>query len=542
MAYYGYERLRPGDALGIDMSEITKKVGTDLRAYEKKKGDDKESVAKSNRDFAELLATMPSSYNAEFNSFLGEASSLYSTDAAKIQSDFANRRIDKRTHDIQMANLNSGGKMMVDSLTGYTALINDLEEKKEAGLLGKQDLYRLSQLQSFADLGNVTLVLDPESKQPSLVKVNEDGEAEAMLINQFFNDVNMKMSGPTDTTSLVSNALKQAGIQDITLKDGSQTIGEFAGPEADAALTNAAEAGLAQINQLMGYASANVITKDDKVINYDYAKLPGGYLVGGILDKEKLKKLQAKNPGIFYQDLSGTFHVSDADREIIIDNFKKDLKFASDYTEVQKLEPTKTKLDPYKSFDSIIDVMEILNKNGQKVPQDYIDLVLSAVPGMSKELFAQVTEGIEIEDLPEDITDSERKDREEAAQAKRAFEVATEARTWYENEFLNDLTGVKPEEEYDLNGVKDLFSGQIFGVETDVINANDSAPNQIVLTIGDETIYEFGTLEPTAKDLARAKTDLRGRLSMNQKQLMYTLVFPEKLEYIKLGNKKELPQ
>jgi len=132
MAYYGYERLRPGDALGIDMSEITKKVGTDLRAYEKKKGDDKESVAKSNRDFAELLATMPSSYNAEFNSFLGEASSLYSTDAAKIQSDFANRRIDKRTHDIQMANLNSGGKMMVDSLTGYTALINDLEEKKRS--------------------------------------------------------------------------------------------------------------------------------------------------------------------------------------------------------------------------------------------------------------------------------------------------------------------------------------------------------------------------------------------------------------------------
>ena len=535
MSYYGYERLRPGDALGIDMSKITTQVGTDLRAYEKKKGDDKESVAKSNRDFAELLATMPSSYNAEFNAFLGEASSMYSADAAKIQSDFANRRIDKRTHDIQMANLNSGGKMMVDSLTGYTALINDLEEKKEAGLLGKQDLYRLSQLQSFADLGNVTLVLDPESKQPSLVKVNEDGEAEAMLINQFFNDVNMKISGPTDTASLVSSALKQAGIQDITLKDGSQTIGAFTGEDADAALDNAANAGLAQINQLMGYATANVITKNGKVINYDYAKLPGGYLVGGILDKEKLKKLQAENPGIFYQDLSGTFHVSDADRKIIIDNFKDDLKFASDYTEVEA-ETTKTTLDPYKSFNSIVDVMEILNKNGQKVPQAYIDLVLSAVPGMSKELFEQVTEGIEIEDLPEDITDSERKDRADAAQAKRAFEVATEARTWYDNEFLNDLTDVDPKQEYDLNGVKDLFSGQIFGVETDVINESDSTPNQIVLTIGDETIYEFGTLEPTAKDLARAKTDLRGRLSMNQKQLMYTLVFPEKLEYIKLGD------
>ena len=67
--------------------------------------------------------------------------------------------------------------------------------------------------------------------------------------------------------------------------------------------------------------------------------------------------------------------MSDADREIIIDNFKKDLKFASDYTEVQLLEPTKTKLDPYKSFDSIIDVMEILNKNGQKFLKTYIDLV-----------------------------------------------------------------------------------------------------------------------------------------------------------------------
>ena len=40
--------------------------------------------------------------------------------------------------------------------------------------------------------------------------------------------------------------------------------------------------------------------------------------------------------------------------------------------------------------------------------------------------------------------------------------------------FLNDLTGVNPEEEYDLNGVKDLFSGQIFGVETDVINEGDN--------------------------------------------------------------------
>lgn len=411
MAYYGYERLRPGDALGIDMSKITTQVGTDLRAYEKKRGDDKESVAKSNRDFAELLATMPSSYNAEFNAFLGEASSLYSTDAAQIQSDFANRRIDKRTHDIQMANLNSGGKMMVDSLTGYTALINDLEEKKEAGLLGKQDLYRLSQLQSFADLGNVTLVLDPESKQPSLVKVNEDGEAEAMLINQFFNDVNMKMSGPTDTPSLVSSALKQAGIQDITLKDGSQKIGEFAGPNADAALTNAAEAGLAQINQLMGYASANVITKDGKVINYDYAKLPGGYLVGGILDKEKLKKLQAKNPGIFYQDLSGKFHVSDADRKIIIDNFKDDLKFASNYTEVQ----AKTTDSTDDNIKRILDLTLIAQRSGQRIDKNTLGILLANSKGnINFEALAQQLGGEMFTDIPEKLS---------AAELQRIFEA-----------------------------------------------------------------------------------------------------------------------
>lgn len=499
MAYYGYERLRPGDALGIDMSEITKKVGTDLRAYEKKKGDDKESVAKSNRDFAELLATMPSSYNAEFNAFLGEASSLYSTDAAQIQSDFANRRIDKRTHDIQMANLNSGGKMMVDSLTGYTALINDLEEKKEAGLLGKQDLYRLSQLQSFADLGNVTLVLDPESKQPSLVKVNEDGEAEAMLINQFFNDVNMKMSGPTDTTSLVSNALKQAGIQDITLKDGSQTIGEFAGPEADAALTNAAEAGLAQINQLMGYATANVITKDGKVINYDYAKLPGGYLVGGILDEEKLKKLQAKNPGIFYQDLSGTFHVSDADREIIIDNFKKDLKFASDYTEVQAKTTDLTVADNMKN---ILDITLAAQRSGLKINKTDLALMLVSAQGKvdyqelanqlsNPSFFTEETTPLSAAELKR-LYDDEVK-LMQAGKLDKAIEYVEENLFMQDGQFIIPSSG--------LGGVftKEEIESQIVPLRLnlqEVVDPLDSTVTNFVVAIGNKPLYNLG---PTPK-------------------------------------------
>jgi len=40
MSYYGYERLRPGDALGIDMATVTKSLSDDLKAYEKKKADD----------------------------------------------------------------------------------------------------------------------------------------------------------------------------------------------------------------------------------------------------------------------------------------------------------------------------------------------------------------------------------------------------------------------------------------------------------------------------------------------------------------------
>ena len=498
MSYYGYERLRPGDALGIDMSKITTQVGTDLRAYEKKKGDDKESVAKSNRDFAELLATMPSSYNAEFNAFLGEASSMYSTDAAKIQSDFANRRIDKRTHDIQMANLNSGGKMMVDSLTGYTALINDLEEKKEAGLLGKQDLYRLSQLQSFADLGNVTLVLDPESKQPSLVKVNEDGEAEVMLINQFFNDVNMKMSGPTNTPSLVSSALKQAGIQDITLKDGSQTIGAFTGPEADAALTNAANAGLAQINQLMGYATANVITKDGKVINYDYAKLPGGYLVGGILDKEKLKKLQAENPGIFYQDLSGTFHVSDADRKIIIDNFKDDLKFASDYTEVEAVTTDSTD----DNIKRILNLTLIAQRSGQRIDKDTLGILLANAKGnINFEALAQQLGGEMFTDIPEKLSAAELKilyDKETAL--KNAIKIDDAIKYLEKNLFTASGVLVTPEdgEEYTVAEIEKLIVPlglQIQKNEKDFIVYNG---NRVVLNLGETITKERLELLKTA--------------------------------------------
>ena len=487
MAYYGYERLRPGDALGIDMSEITKKVGTDLRAYEKKKGEDKESVAKSNRDFAELMATMPSSYNAEHNAFFGKASNDYSKNAAQVQSDFANRRIDKVTHDIQMANLNSGGKMMVDSLTGYATLINDLEEKKEAGLLSQKDLFRLSELQSYADLANVTLVIDPESKQPSFVKINKDGKPEAMLVNQFFNDVNVKMEGPTDTAAIVSDTLKLAGIQDITLKDGSQKIYQFTGGEADAALDNAANAGLAQINKMMAYATASVMVDEDgKTINFDYAKLPGGYLVGGILDEEKLKKLQAKNPGIFYEDLSGKYHVSDADRKIIIDNFKNDLKFASNYTEVQ----AKTTDSTDDNIKRILNLTLIAQRSGQRIDKDTLGILLANTKGNIN--FEALSSALEI--IPDKPSAAELQKLYDAEKAKKeAIKIDFAIDYLKQNLFTTNGVFLTPNEgnKYTEESLLNLLTPLGLRIENDetlgVVVYNGNTP---VISLGTEVTKE----------------------------------------------------
>ena len=69
--------------------------------------------------------------------------------ATKVNKQFANGDIDKRSYDILMANLNSQVSMTVDSMTKYATMINDIEEKKAAGELSDEDLFKLSQLQEF---------------------------------------------------------------------------------------------------------------------------------------------------------------------------------------------------------------------------------------------------------------------------------------------------------------------------------------------------------------------------------------------------------
>jgi len=299
MSYYGYERLRPGDALGIDMATVTKSLSDDLKAYEQKKADDAAGVATTSREFAELLGKMPTSFNQEYNRFFGDTSQAAMQSASKVNQQFNNGDIDKRTYDILMANLNSQVSMTVDSMTKYATMINDIEEKKSAGELSDEDLFKLSQLQEFSDLGNVSIAFDPESYQANLIKVGEGlkGGYDIMSINQYFNGVNMKFQGQYDTAGAITSTLKNlTGVQDITTASGKQEVGRFISTnEGKEALTNASEAMLSQPTALRGFAMANTIKDGEDTVNFEYASVPMEYYeIGGILTEEKLKELQEK--------------------------------------------------------------------------------------------------------------------------------------------------------------------------------------------------------------------------------------------------------
>jgi len=291
MSYYGYERLRPGDALGIDMATVTKSLSDDLKAYEQKKADETAGVANTSREFAELLGKMPTSFNQEYNRFFGDTSQVAMQAASKVNKQFANGDIDKRSYDILMANLNSQVSMTVDSMTKYATMINDIEEKKAAGELSDEDLFKLSQLQEFSDLGNVSIAFDPESYQASLIKIGEGvkGGYDIMSINQYFNGINMKFQGQYDTAGAITSTLKNlTGVQDITTASGKQEVGRFISTDkGKEALANASEAMLSQPTALRGFAMANTIKDEENTIDFEYASVPMEYYeVGGTLTEK----------------------------------------------------------------------------------------------------------------------------------------------------------------------------------------------------------------------------------------------------------------
>ncbi len=510
MSYYGYERLRPGDALGIDMATVTKSLSDDLKAYEQKKADETAGVANTSREFAELLGKMPTSFNQEYNRFFGDTSQVAMQAASKVNKQFANGDIDKRSYDILMANLNSQVSMTVDSMTKYATMINDIEEKKAAGELSDYDLFRLNKLQKFSDLGNVSIAFDPESYQASLIKVNEGikGGYEVMPINQYFNGVNMKFQGQYDTSGAITSTLKNlTGVQDITTASGKQEVGRFISTDKGGeALKNAAEAMLGQSRDLRGFAMSNTIYNvdekgqlTDEVIEFNYASTPiGDYSVGGYIPEDELKKLQNQNPNLFYEDLSGRIYESDKAKEIILKNAEQMLKGAADYTRVDPIQTS--------NFDdnikTILDLTLIAQRSGQKIDKDSLGILLAgAKGGLDFEALSSALGSGMFTDVPVKISATALKEQLDREKALRDAIKIDEAKTYLtKNLFTKNGAFIPPAEgdEYTDAEIETILTPLGLNIQKDVDNVIVYNGNTAVLNLGKEVTKDRLKLLKTA--------------------------------------------
>ena len=503
MSYYGYERLRPGDALGIDMATVTKSLSDDLKAYEQKKADETAGVANTSREFAELLGKMPTSFNQEYNRFFGDTSQVAMQAASKVNKQFANGDIDKRSYDILMANLNSQVSMTVDSMTKYATMINDIEEKKAAGELSDEDLFKLSQLQEFSDLGNVSIAFDPESYQASLIKIGEGikGGYDIMSINQYFNGINMKFQGQYDTSGAITSTLKNlTGVQDITTASGKQEVGRFISTDkGKEALANASEAMLSQPTALRGFAMANTIKDGEQTVDFEYASVPMEYYeVGGILKEERLKELQDKNPYIFYQDKSGRFYESDKGKEVILKNAQDMLKGAADYTRVDPIQTS--------NFDdnikTILDLTLIAQRSGQKIDKDSLGILLAgAKGGLDFEALSSALGSGMFTDVPVKISATALKEQLDREKALRDAIKIDEAKTYLtKNLFTKNGAFIPPAEgdEYTDAEIETILTPLGLNIQKDVDNVIVYNGNTAVLNLGKEVTKDRLKLLKTA--------------------------------------------
>jgi flagellar hook-basal body complex protein FliE len=439
------------------MATVTKSLSDDLKAYEQKKADETAGVANTSREFAELLGKMPTSFNQEYNRFFGDTSQAAMQSASKVNEQFNNGDIDKRTYDILMANLNSQVSMTVDSMTKYATMINGIEEKKAAGELSDEDLFKLSQLQEFSDLGSVSIAFDPQSYQANLIKTGEGlkGGYDIMSINQYFNGVNMKFQGQYDTSGAITSTLKNlTGVQDITTSSGKQEVGRFISTEkGKEALTNASEAMLSQPTALRGFAMANTIKDGEDTVNFEYASVPMEYYeIGGILTEAKLKELQDKNPYTFYQDKSGRFYESDKAKEVILKNAQDMLKGAADYTRVDPIQTS--------NFDdnikTILNLTLIAQRSGKQIDKESLGILLAgAKGGLDFEALSSALGSGMFTDVPVKISAAELKEQQENEKALRNAIKIDEAKTYLTKNLFTVKTGfVTPDEGDEYNDLQ----------------------------------------------------------------------------------------
>ena len=510
MSYYGYERLRPGDALGIDMSSVTEQFGKDLNAYKKKKDDEVTDVAEANRSFAESLAKMPSSFNDKWNTFFGDTSNNAMKGATQVTDDFNNGVIDKRTFDIRMANLNSSVSMTVESMTKIAAEINKYEELSAAGKMNAEDQYKWSKLQKFADLGNVSMVFDPEAYTSTLIKVNPPDIAKGtsssydmMNINQFYNGVNMTPGPMYDTNAAITNTLNSlGGVQDITTSEGKREAGIILeGAEGDEVVSDLAQSMLGQSRDMRLFAMDNTITDEEgKVADFDYAAIPMDvYDAGGSISQEKFKKLQTDNPYIFYEDQSGRFYESDKARELILKNAEQMLRGAADYTKVEA-----KKISNFDdNIQTILDLTLIAQRSGQVINKEKLGLLLAGAKGnVDFEALSSALGSGMFTDAPVKISATELKNQLDREKALRDAIKIDEAKDYLkENLFTVDGAFVNPADEsgvYTKSEIESLITKLGLNLQKEEDNFIVYSDNIAVLNLGKEVTKERMELLKTA--------------------------------------------
>jgi hypothetical protein len=491
------------------MSSVTEQFGKDLNAYKKKKDDEVTDVAEANRSFAESLAKMPSSFNDKWNTFFGDTSNNAMKGATQVTDDFNNGVIDKRTFDIRMANLNSSVSMTVESMTKIAAEINKYEELSAAGKMNAEDQYKWSKLQKFADLGNVSMVFDPEAYTSTLIKVNPPDIAKGtsssydmMNINQFYNGVNMTPGPMYDTNAAITNTLNSlGGVRDITTSEGKREAGIILeGAEGDKVVSDLAQSMLGQSRDMRLFAMDNTITDEEgKVADFDYAAIPMDvYDAGGSINQEKFKKLQTDNPYIFYEDQSGRFYESDKGKEVILKNAEQMLRGAADYTKVEA-----KKISNFDdNIQTILDLTLIAQRSGQIIDKEALGILLAgAKGGLDFEALSSALGSGMFTDAPVKISATELKNQLDNEKALRDAIKIDEAKAYLKkNLFTVDGAFVNPADgdEYTDAEIETLLTPLGLNIQKDGDNVIVYDGNTAVLNLGKGVTKERIELLKTA--------------------------------------------
>ena len=522
MSYYGYERLRPGEALGIDMAKVTDIFDKDIKEYEKTKGENRESIAKSNRDLAKLLSTMPSSFASEYNAFWANISNETMTKMSAVNKLFADGKITKQHHSTLVANFNSQTGLLVDGMSAYVTQENEMSKQcMPGGTMGNEDCFKWKLASLYSDLANVTVSYDENSYQPTLIRQNPDGSPDSMGVTEYFNITQGEPAGHYDLAGQIDEQLKLIGIKEKRDKYGNLIKGEFLtqeGKEATAAIDNAAQAMIAQPWNMRGLLSSQPFTLYENGVETDYVftheALPARiYDDGGIIKEDELKALQDKNPHVFYFDKSGKWHESDEAKRVAYEYAKFRLTTAA---EITKQDALTTPTDPGKAYDRFRLGLELVNRAGKKIPDYLLKLALTSIPGMNEATAAKLFGDLTFEDKDTRSSSQQEKDRK----AARDNKILASANEWYDNVFLKDV--VDDEKKYTTQEIDEMLINTPFTI--------DQETGEVML--GDDVLYKFDTTgwfssKVKGKDIKRFKTKLKSLLGNDQEVLLYFTENPD---------------